>query len=51
MEYKKVEPLNATNVVICPECSALVHDNQTSREHHAAWHDSLRAELPNRSQP
>jgi hypothetical protein len=32
---------NASDVIICTICSALVYNKARSRDHHAAWHEEL----------
>jgi hypothetical protein len=37
-DYKPIARENATELVICPICSAVVFDRTEARDHHLAWH-------------
>jgi hypothetical protein len=39
--YQRLAAENASDVVICKLCSALVYNKRPSREHHLAWHERL----------
>ncbi len=39
--WQRLSVENATDVIICKLCSALVYNKLPSRAHHAAWHERL----------
>ena len=39
--WQRLPAENASDVVICTLCSALVYNKAASRDHHAAWHERL----------
>ena len=46
--WQRLPAENASDVIICTQCSALVYNKAPSRDHHAAWHERLFSEAGSR---